>query len=131
MSEPIFCDKHSNNHPLWNKLCPECVSESLLDLAGSTWELLEICRWKCSPYDEVVLPYGVTNHDAMVQAEYSLDRVNEAQVSDRNRLRRIEAAARELAKEGELIGWNFIDPIRGSRARKSLLKFMTALEAKP
>ena len=31
-------------------------------------ELIEICRVKCSPHDEVILPNGRTNHDALVEA---------------------------------------------------------------
>lgn len=38
------------------------------DLLQSLRELLEICRWKCSPNDEVLLPSGKTNHQAMIEA---------------------------------------------------------------
>ena len=31
-------------------------------------ELIEICRVKCSPLDEVILPNGRTIHDALVEA---------------------------------------------------------------
>jgi len=31
-------------------------------------ELIEICRWKCVPFDEVVLSNGKSNHDALIDA---------------------------------------------------------------
>lgn len=31
-------------------------------------EMLEICRSKCSPTDEVILPNGRTNHEVLVEA---------------------------------------------------------------
>ena len=33
-------------------------------------ELIEICRVKCSPLDEVILPNGKTNHAALIDAIY-------------------------------------------------------------
>lgn len=38
------------------------------DLLDSFRELIEICRVKCSPLDEVILPNGRTNHEALVDA---------------------------------------------------------------
>ena len=35
-------------------------------------ELVEICRWKCSPHDEVILPNGRTNHSALVDAVWAI-----------------------------------------------------------
>ena len=37
-------------------------------IRASLAELLEICRWKCGPNDEVVLKSGRTNHQALVDA---------------------------------------------------------------
>jgi len=44
------------------------------DLYSSLKELLEICRTKCSPLDEQILP-NKTNHDAMLDACDVLDRI--------------------------------------------------------
>lgn len=44
------------------------------ELYDSLKELLEICRVKCSPYDEQILP-NKTNHDAMLDACDVLDRI--------------------------------------------------------
>lgn len=43
-------------------------------LHDSLKELLEICRWKCSPLDEQLLP-NKTNHDAMLDACDILDKI--------------------------------------------------------
>ncbi|AMV35684.1 hypothetical protein VN12_26565 [Pirellula sp. SH-Sr6A] len=45
-----------------------CLFAASPDLLQSLRELLEICRWKCSPNDEVLLPGGKTNHQAMIEA---------------------------------------------------------------
>ena len=44
------------------------------ELYDSLKELLEICRVKCSPHDEQILP-NKTNHDAMLDACDVLDRI--------------------------------------------------------
>ena len=44
------------------------------ELYDSLKELLEICRVKCSPHDEQILP-NKTNHDAMLDACDALDRI--------------------------------------------------------
>jgi hypothetical protein len=44
--------------------------DSLLD---SLRELLEICRYKCSPLDEIILPSGKTNEQAMIDAMAAID----------------------------------------------------------
>ena len=44
------------------------------ELYDSLKELLEICRVKCSPHDEQILP-SKTNHDAMLDACDVLDRI--------------------------------------------------------
>jgi hypothetical protein len=41
------------------------ASPALLD---SLHELLEICRYKCSPLDEIILPSGKSNERAMIDA---------------------------------------------------------------
>jgi hypothetical protein len=38
------------------------------ELIGSLKQLLEICRCKCSPTDEVILPDNITNEAAMIRA---------------------------------------------------------------
>ena len=43
-------------------------------LYNSLKELLEVCRVKCSPHDEQILP-NKTNHDAMLDACDALDRI--------------------------------------------------------
>lgn len=40
---------------------------------NSLRELIEICRVKCGPHDEVILPGGRTNHDALIDAVEALD----------------------------------------------------------
>jgi hypothetical protein len=40
----------------------------MISLLDSFKELIEICRVKCSPLDEVILPNGRTNHEALVDA---------------------------------------------------------------
>jgi hypothetical protein len=37
-------------------------------LEKSLAELLEICRSKCGPHDEVILPDGKPNHQALIEA---------------------------------------------------------------
>jgi hypothetical protein len=37
-------------------------------LVATVSELLEVCRWKCGPFDEVVLKSGRSNEAAMVAA---------------------------------------------------------------
>ena len=44
------------------------------ELLESLRELLEICRFKCSPRDEVLLPDGKTNEQAMKDAMAVLSR---------------------------------------------------------
>ena len=44
------------------------------ELYDSLKELLDICRVKCSPHDEQILP-NKTNHDAMLDACDILDRI--------------------------------------------------------
>lgn len=44
------------------------------ELYDSLKELLEICRVKCGPHDEQILP-NKTNHDAMLDACDILDRI--------------------------------------------------------
>ena len=44
------------------------VLAAAAELYDACKELLEICRWKCSPTDEVILASGKTNHDAMIEA---------------------------------------------------------------
>ncbi len=51
----------------------ECEANAKLiaaapELLLSLSELLDICRWKCSPTDEVLLDNGKTNHQAMIDA---------------------------------------------------------------
>ena len=43
------------------------------DAVKSLGELLTICRYKCSPNDEVVLPDGRTNHEALIDATAIVD----------------------------------------------------------
>lgn len=47
--------------------CPLC-GRRMADLLTACRQLLEICRWKCSPSDEVLLSDGTTNEQAMIQA---------------------------------------------------------------
>ena len=42
--------------------------ESNLTVLSSLKELIEICRVKCSPLDEVILSNGRTNHEALLDA---------------------------------------------------------------
>jgi hypothetical protein len=44
------------------------------DLLTSIKELLEICRWKCSPNDEVLLANGKSNEHAMINAIAAINR---------------------------------------------------------
>ena len=44
------------------------IMEYKATLLSSLEELIEICRWKCSPLDEVILPSGRTNHQALIDA---------------------------------------------------------------
>lgn len=46
------------------------------ELYDSLKELLEICRSKCSPLDEQLLP-NKTNHQALIDACHVLDRIRE------------------------------------------------------
>ncbi len=45
------------------------------NLLATVKELLEICRWKCSASDSVVLPHGRTNHQALIDATALLDAI--------------------------------------------------------
>jgi hypothetical protein len=45
------------------------------ELLRSLKELLEICRWKCSPNDEVLLANGKSNEQAMIEACEVIDKV--------------------------------------------------------
>lgn len=47
------------------------------ELIGSLKQLLEICRYKCSPTDEVILPDHITNEAAMIRAMRVLERVEQ------------------------------------------------------
>ena len=38
-------------------------------------DLLEICRYKCSPKDEVILPNGVTNEQVLIAATRLVERM--------------------------------------------------------
>lgn len=40
-------------------------------------DLLEICRYKCSPRDEVILPNGVTNEQVLIAATNLVKRIEE------------------------------------------------------
>ncbi len=40
-------------------------------------DLLEICRYKCSPRDEVILPNGVTNEQVLIAATNLVKRMEE------------------------------------------------------
>lgn len=42
--------------------------QRILILENSLAELLEICRWKCSPTDDIVLTNGKPNAAAMADA---------------------------------------------------------------
>ena len=42
--------------------------EKAPDLLAMVGTLLEICRWKCGPDDEVVLSSGESSHDALIRA---------------------------------------------------------------
>jgi hypothetical protein len=44
------------------------------ELLASCKDLLEICRWKCSPHDEVILPGGKSNHQAMLDATAAISK---------------------------------------------------------
>lgn len=44
------------------------------ELTESLKQLLEICRYKCSPSDEVILPDHITNEAAMIRAMRVLER---------------------------------------------------------
>jgi hypothetical protein len=43
-------------------------SESDTAVLAALNELIEICRWKCGPNDEIVLPNGRSNHNALIDA---------------------------------------------------------------
>lgn len=49
-------------------LAVERMSEEDDELLATCKTLLEICRWKCSFYDEVVLRDGRSNHLAIIDA---------------------------------------------------------------
>ena len=44
------------------------------ELLASLRALLEICRYKCSPHDEVMLPHGKSNEQAMLDAIRVIDK---------------------------------------------------------
>ena len=66
--EPVSAErqKAADEHvrrELKNKTAP-AADAAIASLA----ELIEICRWKCSPLDEVILASGRTNHQALLDA---------------------------------------------------------------
>lgn len=59
--------------------CPDWIANAHLiaaapELLQSLHELLTICRYKCSPSDEVLLPNGKSNHRAIVDATAAVEK---------------------------------------------------------
>lgn len=64
-------------------------------------ELIEICRVKCGPHDEVILPNGRTNHEALVDAVAALEEVRPTAVSFKRGFEGyVEIIRRHLASGG-------------------------------
>lgn len=57
------------------------------DLLLVAKDLLEICRWKCSPTDEVIRPDGITNEQVMIAAAKTIQRVEFAKIKKPRRAR--------------------------------------------
>lgn len=68
-------------------------SSAVEDLLLVAKDLLEICRWKCSPTDEVVRADGITNEQVMVAAMKTIKRVE----FERTKKPRAKASSFDLA----------------------------------
>jgi hypothetical protein len=54
------------------------MTDNERDLLLVCKDLLEICRWKCSPTDEIVRPDGISNEQVMIAAMKTIKRIETA-----------------------------------------------------
>jgi hypothetical protein len=76
--------------------------ESNATVLSALKELIEICRVKCSPLDEVILPNGRTNHEALVSA---VQVAEEAEQPEKQFIERLDRMILLNLKQLKTISW--------------------------